>query len=318
MPAVIDLTVGATSSSSSAISFIYSSILSQMPQFYRQVGLKVNALTVAMGQSVQLIQSGSPPVVLGVGVGTLLAGQDHGVNQVKFFAGELQKPAYELVARPGITSMKQIKTLGVPSVESGASEYCQDMLATQGLKVNRDYSLVLVGTSGARIAAVQAGKVDGSCELTPYPQLYHDKYNMPILARAADLLPYSATGNWAYNTTWAKTPLHHEALVRLAEANLLATRWAFDPANKARVEAIAAKTLHVPAKYADLFYQQEIGEQLATPDGYIPRQALQSDARDLVSMGLSKTTPNLEKDYNWSFLQEAAKRLHVTIRPIGS
>lgn len=314
VPNVIHLTVGSTTNSSSAISFVYHTVLKEMPQFYQQVGLEVDGISVQMGQAVQLVASGSPPVVEGSGQTSVAVGFMHGVANVKIFAGSLQKPAYELVARPGIGQLTQIKTLGVPSVESASSQVCQAILRSAHMEVNKDYSLVLLGTSGARVAAVQAGKVDGSCELLPFPELYRDRNGLVILAKASTYLPEYAAGAWIYNTQWARDPVHHAALVRLAEAILLASRWAMDSAHKSPVVALVAKTLNVPAEYAELFYAAEIGQQLMTPDGYIPMRAALGNAADMVNMGLVKTPPDPSKYYDWSILQEAAKALAMPIR----
>jgi len=317
LPRVISLTVGSTTNSASAISFVYHTVLKEVPQFYQQVGLSVDGISVQMGQAVQLVASASPPVLEGSGQTSVAVGYLRGVTNVKIFAGSLQKPAYELVVRPGISQFTQIKTLGVPSVDSASSQVCQAILRAARMQVDKDYALVLLGTSGARVAAVQAGRVDGSCELLPFPELYHDKNGLLILAKASTYLPEYAAGAWIYNTKWAQDPVHHGAVVRMAEAILLASRWAMDPAHKSQVVALVAKTLNVPQEYAELFYSQEIGHQLMTPDGYIPKLAALGNARDMVNMGLVKTPPDPSQYYDWSILQEAAKALKMEIRQPG-
>lgn len=314
-PKVMDLTVGSTSSSTSAISFLFHTIMSQKPEFYQKAGLNVKVVSVQMGQASALVQTQNPPVLEGSGQVTVAQGYTQGAKDVKIFMGELQKPAYFLVSGKNITKATQIKTIGIPSVYSASAINCEDIMKkVANYTKNNQYKMVLVGTSGARVAAVQAGKVDASCELLPYPQEYQDKYGLHILASAASALPYFGSGVWVYNTKWAQDPTHHEALVRLSEAALLADKWAFDPANKSAVISLVEKTFKIPAKYAQIFYTNEIGNQLYTPDGYIPKQAAQGDSQSMVQVGLAKTAPNPSQYYNWSILQEAAKRLGMTIR----
>jgi hypothetical protein len=314
-PKVMSLDLGSTSSTASAISFLYETILRQIPMFFQQAGLKVSGPTVPSGQVVQLVQSGSLPVAEGSGLDQVLSGQEHGITNVKIFAGEMQKPAYDMVVRKGITSLTQIKTLGVPAVTSASAVGCEAILRSVHEVVNQNYSLVLLGTSGSRVAAVQAGKVDGSCELLPYPQLYHDKYGMTILAQVPKYLPDFAIGAWIFNDQWAQQPANHEALVRLSEAILLAGKWVMDPANASQVASLVAKTFNVPQVYGQDFYQQFVKGQMMTPDGYVPEAAAQGVVSSMQRLGLLKgTAPSLSSAYDWSFLQEAAKRLGMQIR----
>ncbi len=313
-PEMIELTIGDTSASPTPTGFVPSLAMPEIPNLYRRVGLNVKTISIPLGQAVQLVASGNPPVATGTGPSYVVFGYVHGATNVRFFAGEMQKPPYELVVRKGITELNQIKTLGVSTVGSTSSQSCQTMLRLAHMQANRDYDLVLLGTASARIAAVQAGKVDGTCEPVPYPEYYHDTYGMTVLAKTSDVLPYYATGGWIYNARWAQDPVHRAALVRLTEAILLAIRWTMDPSNKSRVEALAATAFRVPDRYAELYYAELVGRQLLTPDGYIPKQAAESNARDYPNMGLTGPAPRFSQYYDWSILKEAARTLGFSIR----
>jgi hypothetical protein len=248
-------------------------------------------------------------------VASIAAGQQQGTTDVKFFMGELQKSPYELVVRKGITALNQIKTLGVPSIDSASSMSCQSILHGANLTLNKDYTLVLIGTSGARVSAVQAGKVDGSCELTPYPELFHDKYGMTILKPVGKQQPYFAAGGWGYNVKWANAdPQHKEAVIRLAEAALLAMQWLYNPANKPKVLELVEKGLDVPPQYAEPFYQRLVTESAYTPDGFVPKASADGETHTLVDIGTLKTYPNLAQLFDWSIVQAAAARLKLHVR----
>lgn len=314
IPKVIDVSIGSTSQSTSAIAFPLWTLLQQVPQFYSQVGLRVKVTSVQMGQAVQLTQSGSPPILEGTGLTSVAAGYKRGATKVKVFAGDLQTPAYELVTRPGVTDLKEIGTLGVPSIDSASSQNCQAILRSIGKRANSDYRLVLLGTSGARVAAVRAGKVDGSCELPPYVAVYHDQYGLPVVAKASDYLRYYWAGAWAFNEEWARDAVHRETVVRLAEANMLARVWARDPGNHSKVVGLIKSTFKVDDRYAESFYQQEIVGQTLSPDGYIPKEGAEGNTKDMVNLGLFKSPPNPSQYVDWSILQEAGRRLHITVR----
>jgi hypothetical protein len=312
----LDISIGATSTSPSAISFILHPVLTENPEFFRKAGVNFDQTAIQMGNAVALAQNGNPPIIEGTGVASVAGGWEAGTTDVKIFFGELQKSMYQLVVRKGITKLTDIKTLGVPSIDSASSQFCQALLRGAHLSANKDYQFVLLGTSGARVAAVQAGKVDGSCELVPFPELYHDQYGMTVLQPNGAKLPYFAAGAWGYNVKWAADPQHHEAIVRLAEAILLAIQWIYNPENKAKVIDLAAKGLNVPQKYAEYFYDDLIGQQAYTPDGYLAKPAVDLDAQIMTDIGLVKSYPNVSKYFDWSILQEAAKRLNVRIRKV--
>lgn len=313
-PAPMTIPVGYTSSTPSAISFTSHPVLSEMPQFFTKAGIAVNSINIQMGEAVQMMMSGNPPVVEGTGLGTTAAGAEEGATDVKIFLAEVQRVPYELVVRKGVTKMSQVKTLGVPGITSASSQYCQQILKTAGFSAGKDFELVLLGTSGARVAAVQAGKVDGSCEMTPFPALFKQQYGLETL-RANTSLPYFAAGAWAYSTKWGADPAHHEALVRLAEAVLMSAQWTTNPANKTKVIDMVQKSFEVPRPIAEAFYHVEIEEGALSPDAYLPKEASVAVARAMVAIGAMPKEPTSYAQYfDWSILQTAAQRLKIKIR----
>lgn len=313
-PAPLEVTVGYTAITPSAITFTSHPVLETMPEFFAKAGLKVDGINIQMGDAVQMMMAGNPAVVEGTGLGTTATGAQEGATDVKIFLAETERAPYELVVRKGVTRLDQIKTLGVPGITSASSQYCQQILKGAGLSVDKNFSLVLLGTSGARVAAVQAGKVDGSCELSPFPELYKQQYGLETL-RGVGALPYFAAGAWAYNTKWGADPAHHELLVRLAEAVLMATKWSTDPSNKSKVIDLMAKSFDVPQNVAVGFYHVEIEEGALSPDAYIPKAAAAAVGRAMVAIGAMPSEPASYAQYfDWSILQTAAQRLKIKIR----
>lgn len=313
-PAPMEVTVGYTAITPSAITFTSHPVLAEMPDFFAKVGLKIDGVNIQMGDAVQMMMAGNPAIVEGTGLGTVATGAQQGATDVKIFLAETERAPYELIVRKGVTRMDQIKTLGVPGITSASSQYCQQILKAAGLSVDKNFSLVLLGTSGARVAAVQAGKVDGSCELSPFPELYKQQYGLETL-KANGALPYFAAGAWAYNTKWGADPAHHEALVRLAEAVLLATKWSTDPANKSKVIDLVAKSFDVPQNVAAGFYHVEIEEGALSPDAYMSKPSAAAVGRAMVAIGAMPAEPASYAQYfDWSILQTAAQRLKIKIR----
>jgi ABC-type nitrate/sulfonate/bicarbonate transport system substrate-binding protein len=314
-PKVLSVAVGYTSITPSAISFTSHPVLTDMPDFFAKAGVSINPINAQMGQAVQMMMASNPPIVEGTGLGTVASGWLQGATDVKIFLAETQKSPYDLILRPGITKLGDVKTLGVPGMTSASAQTCQQLLRSANFHVNKDYRMVLLGTSGARVAAVQAGKVDGSCESVPFPQLYKEQYGLTVYPVGKGGIPYFAAGAWGYSTKWGADPEHHETLVRIAEAVLMATRWSYDPANKEKIIAMVQRSFDVPRASAELFYKEEIGAQILSPDCYMPRQAAVGVLQAMVDIDEMKEIPkNVGQYFDWSILQTAAQRLKIKIR----
>lgn len=314
-PKALSVAVGYTSITPSAISFTSHPVLTDMPGFFAKAGVIINPINAQMGQAVQMMMASNPPIVEGTGLGTVASGWLQGATDVKIFLAETQKSPYDLILRPGITKLSDVKTLGVPGMTSASAQTCQQLLRSANFHVNKDYRMVLLGTSGARVAAVQAGKVDGSCESVPFPQLYKEQYGLTVYPVGKSGIPYFAAGAWGYSTKWGADPEHHETLVRIAEAVLMATRWSYDPANKDKIIAMVQKSFDVPRASAELFYKEEIGARILSPDCYMPRQAAVGVLQAMVDIDEMKEIPkNVGQYFDWSILQTAAQRLKIKIR----
>jgi len=313
--APLEVTIGHTATTPSALNMVPDPVMKQMPEFFEKAGVRVSPISAQMGEAVQMMMASNPPIVEGTGLGTVAAGYEQGATAVKIFLGECQRSPYELVVRKGLARMQDVKTLGVPGITSASSQTCQQLLKGAGLTANKDYQLVLLGTSGARVAAVAAGKVDGSCEMTPFPDLYHAKYGLGILRSNAALPPFAA-GAWAYSTKWAAAdPSHRETLVRVAMGVLAATRWAYNPANKQKLIDLIATGMDVPREAAEQFYHVEIDMGVLSPDCYVPKASATGVFEAMVTIGAMKSIPSDYSQYHdWTILQTAAQRLGVRIR----
>lgn len=311
--------VGFSNSGPGAQDFIENPILAAMPELYARAGVSIDARNVSIAQLVPLVQNDDPPVAEGTGLGTVaVVGAKSPSKDVRIFIGELQASPFELVVRNGVARLADVKTVGVASLDSASAQICQAILNDAHFVENRDYRLVVVGLTGARIKAVQSGSVDATCEAMPFPEQYKEKYGLRILGGLSGprggLLPFVA-GAWVYNVQWAKDPAHREALVRIAQAYLLGLQWTFDPANKDRVTGMIERSFSVSHEVALAFYDRLVNEKMLSPDGYLPMATLEGVARVMGSTGTLQTTPTeLTQYFDWTVLETAARRLGMTMR----
>jgi ABC-type nitrate/sulfonate/bicarbonate transport system substrate-binding protein len=315
----LTVTVGFSNQGPGAQDFIENPILKAMPEFYARAGVTIDAEPVSIATLVPLVQDDNPGVAEGTGLGTVaVVGAKGPRRDVRIFIGELQSSPFELVVRQGVTTLAQVKNVGVASMDSASAQICQAILNNAHFQEDRDYHLTIVGLTGKRIEAVQSASVDGTCEAMPYPEQYGEKYGLKVLASLASpggrLLPFVA-GAWVYNTQWGRDPQHREALVRIAEAYLLALRWTYDPANKDKVVGMIEQSFSVSPDVASAFYERLITQHMLSPDGYLPKAALEGVARVMAGTGTLKTTAGeMSRYFDWSILQTASKRLGLAMR----
>lgn len=90
-------------------------------------------------------------------------------GELRIVAANSDKLPMSLVARPGITSLAELKgkRIGTSSLTEGTAIYTQVILSREGLTYPGDYTFVLSGVHTARWEALQAGDID--CAPQPAP-----------------------------------------------------------------------------------------------------------------------------------------------------
>jgi NitT/TauT family transport system substrate-binding protein len=132
---------------------------------FRKQGLDVEIVFFRGGQTAtQALVAGDPPIVnIGLVVQAGLQGHD-----AVLIALSENTYNYSVVARPGISAVEQLKgrRLGVSSFGSASHNAALIVLKKFNLEPNKDVSLLAVGPTMERLAAIEAGKIDATI-LTP-------------------------------------------------------------------------------------------------------------------------------------------------------
>ncbi len=132
---------------------------------FRKQGLDAEIVFFRGGQTAtQALVAGDPPIVnIGLVVQAGLQGHD-----AVLIASTENTYNYSVVARPGITTVEQLKgrRLGVSSFGSASHNAALIVLKKFALEPNKDVALLAVGPTTERLAAIEAGKIDATI-LTP-------------------------------------------------------------------------------------------------------------------------------------------------------
>ena len=125
------------------------------------------------------------------GVAANLEGAD-----IVYIAGFLDKLNYQLVTRPEIKSVEQLKgkKLGISRFSSSADFGLRAMLKRLGIDPAKDVTILQVGDEPTRSAAVKAGNIDGTVMNAPFGT-EAAKLNLNVLADSLKMdIPFFNTG----------------------------------------------------------------------------------------------------------------------------
>lgn len=216
---------------------------------------------------------------------------------------------YHLMVNPEITSIEELegKTLGVSREGALSDQVTRIALAKLGF----DPSLAnyqAVGGSPSRLAALEAGAIDGTILDAP-------SYLLAEEAGFVSLVDYTQelTG-FPYEVLYAKTETmeqNRDVFLRFMRGYIKGARFATDPANREEVISIAAEYLEAEEEDVALGYDIYIGD--FPPDGAPTmegtEQALEGTAQYADIPGIENITP--DDLYYAELVEEAVQSLEA-------
>jgi NitT/TauT family transport system substrate-binding protein len=251
--------------------------------FFAAEDLKVDLVYIQSSAAlVQQIAAGS----LGIGIQTGLADPLRAVGMgapVAVVRIDVQAPPYDLVAKPTIASMKDLKgkviSLGGP--KDITRIYVDRMLETSGVK-DGDFDMVFAGATTARASALLAGAVDAAILLPPFDFQAVAKgfRSLGLTVDYVKDLPFSGT---AVNVAWANA--NKATLEKLLRAENKAIAWFEDEKNRdeaLRILKTASSLSEDDVAKAYTFFRDG---HFFEPTGKVSRSKLNALAKAMESLG---------------------------------
>ena len=251
--------------------------------FFASEDLKVDLVYIQSSAAlVQQVTAGSPGIGIQTGLADPLRAAAMGAP-ISVVRINVQAPPYDLVAKPGIASLKELKgkviSLGGP--KDITRIYVERMLKPNGVNPG-EFDMVFAGATSARAQALLSNAVDAAIILPPFNfQAVAQGFNeLGLTVDYAPELPFSGT---VVNLPWAKA--HQDVMARVLAAHAKATAWFEDDKNRAEavrimVEASKLKPDEVEKSY-DFFRKGKYFE----PTGRISRKRMDALVDALVSLG---------------------------------
>ncbi len=193
-------------------------------------GLKLDiSFTPTASGLVQELAAGSLDLVADVGVVEPIHAAAKGAH-VAILRIIGQYSPYELVAKLGIASVKELKgkTICIGGLVDINRVYLERVMQGNGLK-DGEYDITVAGNTAARFAALKSGAVDASMVAPPYNFIAEDAgfHSVALILDYAKDLPFAAT---VVSDVYAAQ--HREALAKLVAALDHAVAWFDDSSHR--------------------------------------------------------------------------------------
>lgn len=251
--------------------------------FYATEDLKVDIVYVQSSAAlVQQVTAGS----IGVSISTGLADPLRAVGMgapISIVRIEVQAPPYDLVAKPSIASLKDLrgKVISLGGPKDITRIYVERMLEPNGVK-RGEFDMVFAGATAARASALVAGAVDAAI-LLPAFNFQAEAKGFKSLGLTVDYvkdLPFSGT---AVNNAWAKD--NKATLEKLLRAQNKSVAWFEDANNRAEAVQILTKASGLTQADVEKAYDFFRNGHFFEPSGKVSRAKLSSLAKAMESLG---------------------------------
>jgi len=231
--------------------------------------------------------------------------------KVKIISGAMEKIPYDVVARPEIKSGAELKgkTVGVDSLTGGTTLMLREVFE-KAYKLNeKDYKLLVVGTSPDRYAALKGGSVHVTFMGPPFNLRARSEGFTKLTTFHEHLGPIQFVVQFA-NEDYLKS--NRADVVSFIKGMAEATRWLYESKNKEEALAIYMKILKSTREAAEADYRFMIEEFKPFPvDGTVNKQAIEKtfDLREKAGRYEGKKAPSYLQYVDTSLVEEAKKQL---------
>ena len=274
--------------------------ISKRRGFYQEEGLDARKIVVRTPLHVAALLAGELDYSTVTGI--ILSASVQGMP-LKSVMGWFDNPLHMLIARPNIKKITDLKDKRVAVSTYGSIPHVmlREALAGAGMNPEKDITVLALGGSGERIAALAAGIVDATPLDVAYIQRT-EKLGYNNLLYFGDVVNLRL-GGLAVNTN--KIQRHPEQITRVVRATLKGVR--FMKTNKPETLAIMRDYLKISGDYVEKIYLFAL--KSLNEDGLVAKNSLDNEIRLAREQLKVKEEVAESKVAEWKFIKEIlAKR----------
>lgn len=269
--------------------------ISKRRGFYQEEGLEARKIVVRTPLHVAALLAGELDYSTVTGI--ISSASIQGLP-LKSVMGWFDKPLHMLIARPGIKTLGDLKgkRIAVSTYNSVPHIMIREAMAHAGMNPEKDITVMALGGSGDRLAALAAGTVDA----TPLDVAFIQKTeqlgftNLLYLGDAVNL----RLGGFAVNQD--KIQKNPEQITRTIRATLKGVR--FLKNNKPESLAIMRDYLKISGDYVEKIYQFAL--RCLNEDGLVAKTSLDNEIRLAREQLKIKEEVPESKVADWRFIKE--------------
>jgi len=217
------------------------------------------------------------------------------------------RPAYYLVAKPGVNSVGALrgKSVGIASLGGSVHLMTKEFLAQNNLDADKNVALVVTGDHNTSIQAMQNGHVDAAVISVPW-QTVAEKAGFRKLAYFGDAMRLPMAGLGASDENIVKKA---DLLRRAVRATLRGIDFLRDAKNRKEVVGIMVTWFKVTAEQAQDAYAQMI--EAYPPNGIVADEVIEKDLEIARQTGAIKTRVPLSRVVDFQFARAARAELSI-------
>lgn len=262
--------------------------------FYRAEGLDVDFIVMKPQVALQALIAGDVGYTTALG-STMRAGIRGLPLRVVMTIAD--KPLFALMARPGITSVEELKgkLVGISSFGASSDTLARAVLRRHGLDPNRDVKILALGGGTNRIAAMKTGAVDAALIEAPYNVMLEREGFRKILF-VGDLIPSPLAG---FGTTLEKIRKQPDEVQQLVRATLRGIQYA--KTNKQESVRAIMKWADMDQSLAEGSFDMAVTSW--SNSGAANPQGVQIAMEEIKIEQKLETLPDSAKAFDWNFVQ---------------
>jgi len=268
--------------------------------FYQEEGLEARKIVIRTPLHVAALLAGELDYSTVTGIISAASIQGHPLRSVM---GWFDRPLHVLIARPNIKKLADLKgkKIAVSSFGSVPHVMIREALTHAGMNPDKDITVLAVGGSGDRVAALVAGTVDASPLDVAYIQRT-EQMGLTNLVYLGDVVNLRLGGFAVNNDKIQKNP---EQITRVIRSTLKGVR--FLKSNKPETLSIMSNYLKISGDYVEKVYQYAM--RSLNEDGLVAKSSMNTEIRLARENFKIKEEVPESKVAEWKFIKEVlAKR----------
>jgi len=271
---------------------------------YQEEGLRPELIFMRPNISVTAVVTGQVEFATAHGSIVRAAAQGMPVKSLMVVA---DRPAYYLVAKPGINSVAALRgrSVGIASLGGSVHLMTKEFLAQNNLDADKNVTLLVTGDHNTTMQAMQNSYVDAAVISVPW-QTVAEKAGFRKLAYFGDVMRLPMAGLGASDENIGRKP---DLLRRAVRATLRGIDFLRDAKNKKSVVGIMVAWFKVTTEQAEQAYGQMI--EAYPPNGMVTDKVIDKDLEIARQTGAFKTRVPLSRVIDFRFVKAAREELSI-------